>query len=331
VKSNAWVEQAGEIAPGVYLIQIPTPFAVGAVNVYLIAGKSVTLVDVGPRTAEAWDALTGGMEKLGFRLQDIEQVVLTHHHVDHIGLLERVRKAAGARVFAHPLAVPYVEQEDSFMQFHDRFFLELYRECGVPQEKLAIVQRYHQMMMTFSEPSKIDGLIKHEQAVPNLPEWQVLYTPGHSQSHLSLYREKDRLMIAGDHIIKHISSNAFIEPPRDQSRTRPLTLVQYRTALEMCADMEIELILPGHGEPVTGHRQLIAQRLQRNWERTNTLRNLLRDGEKTAYQLSALLFPALYEKEMPLTLSETLGHIDLLAILHQIEQKRRGGVLYYSL
>lgn len=331
MEANSYMEQPGEIARGVYVIPIPTPFAVGAVNVYLIEGKSVTLVDVGPLTEEAWEALQNGLETLGFRLPDIEQVVLTHHHVDHIGLLERVRKASGASVYAHPLAVPYVEQDPSFMQFHDRFFLDLYRECGVPEEKLAIVQRYHQMVMTFSQPSKIDGLLKHEHAVANLPEWQVLYTPGHSQSHLSLYRAEDKLMIAGDHIIKHISSNAFIEPPRDQSRTRPLTLVQYRTALEMCAEMEIELILPGHGEPVTGHRELIAQRLQRNWERTNTLRSLLRDGEKTAYQLSALLFPALYEKEMPLTLSETLGHIDLLAVLHQIEQKRRDGVLYYSL
>ncbi|MCK9905542.1 MBL fold metallo-hydrolase, partial [Frankia sp. Cpl3] len=186
-------------------------------------------------------------------------------------------------------------------------------------------------ILTFSLPSKIDGLLKHDQPVPRLSEWQVFYTPGHSQSHLSLYRERDRLMIAGDHVIKHISSNAFIEPPRDHSKSRAFTLVQYRTALQMCADMEIDLIFSGHGEPVTDHRELIGQRLQRNWERTGVLRHLLRDGEKTAYELSALLFPKLYEKELPLTLSETLGHIDLLAILHQVEQKERDGVLYYSL
>lgn len=328
---NTWIDHAAEVADGVYAIQIPTPFSVGAVNIYLIAGESLTLVDTGPLTPEGWEMLTSGLEKIGFSIDQIGQVVLTHHHVDHIGLVERVRKASGAMIYAHPLAVPYVEQNREFMDFHDRFFLELYRQCGVPEEKLQLVQKYHQLILTFSEPSTIDGLLKHDQPVPNLPEWQVLYTPGHSQSHLSLYRKRDRLMIAGDHIIKHISSNAFIEPPRDRSRTRPFTLVQYRTALQMCADMEIDLILSGHGEPVTGHRELIGQRLQRNWERTDVLRNLLRDGEKTAYQLSALLFPTLYEKELPLTLSETLGHIDLLAILHQVEQKERGGVVYYSL
>ncbi|NGQ97268.1 MBL fold metallo-hydrolase [Brevibacillus sp. SYP-B805] len=327
-------QQAGsvqEAAPGVYLIEIPTPFAVGPVNVYLIAGEALTLVDAGPLTPEAWEALKRGIEWTGHRMEEIEQVVLTHHHVDHCGLLAKVRAVSGAQVYAHPLAVPYVEQDEAFMQFHDRFFYELYRECGVPEEKLMIIRKYHQKVLTFAEPCRIDGHLKHEQTVPRLSDWQVLYTPGHSQSHLSLYRAKDRVLIAGDHIIKRISSNAFIEPPRDQSHTRPLTLVQYRTALEMCAAKEIDLVLAGHGEPVTNHRELITQRLQRNWERTNTLRSFLREGEKTAYELTTLLFPQIFEKELPLTLSETLGHIDLLMILHQLETRRRDGAIYYSL
>ncbi len=324
-------QPAKEVARDVYQLPIPTPFSVGAVNVYLIEGERLTLVDVGPYTPEAWEALHEGLRAAGFRLEDVQQVVLTHHHVDHCGQLERVRQAINVPCYAHPLAVPYVEWEQGFLAFHDQFFLDLYRESGVPEERLAVVQKYHQLMRTFSQPSRIDAALKHEAEVPGLADWQVLYTPGHSQSHLSLYRAKDRVMVAGDHIIKHISSNAFIEPPRDRSRTRPLTLVQYRTALQMCADMEIDLILSGHGEPIPNHRELIAGRLQRNWERTGTLRRLLRDGAKTAYELSALLFPSLYEKEMPLTLSETLGHIDLLAILHQVEIKEKDGVLYYSL
>ncbi|MFY0544610.1 MBL fold metallo-hydrolase [Brevibacillus sp. H7] len=324
-------DTAKQVAEGVYQIQIPTPFSVGPVNVYLVEGEQLTLIDAGPLTEEAWTALTDGLESIGYRVEDIRQLVLTHHHVDHCGLLERVRKASGAKIFSHPLAVPYVELHESFLGFHDRFFLDLYRESGVPEEKLSIIRKFHKLMMTFSERSRIDGLLKHEKPVPHLPEWQVLYTPGHSQSHLSLYRAKDRVMIAGDHIIKHISSNAFIEPPRDQSRSRPLTLVQYRTALQMCADMEIDLVLSGHGDPVHNHRELILQRLQKNWERTDTLRRLLADGEKSAFELTALLFPTLYEKELPLTLSETLGHIDLLLILHQLEIKERDGVLYYSL
>ncbi|MBO8163734.1 MAG: MBL fold metallo-hydrolase [Brevibacillus sp.] len=320
-----------ETAPGVYQIVIPTPFSVGPVNVYLITGSSLTLVDVGPNTPAAWEALQGGLKALGYKAEDVQQVILTHHHVDHCGLLRRFCAESGARSYAHPLAVPYVEMDKEFMEFHNQFFFRLYRESGVPERLMTVIDKFYQLMMTFCEPARIDGLLKHEQPLPGLPEWKVLYTPGHAQSHLSLYRSSDQVMIGGDHILKRISSNAFIEPPRDRSQARPLTLVQYRTALQMCADIDIRLVLPGHGEVVTEHRELIASRLQRNWERTDTLRRLLRDGEKTAFELSALLFPELYEKELPLTLSETLGHIDLLTILHQIEIRRRDGVFVYSL
>lgn len=321
-----------KVAQGIYQIEVPTPFAVGPVNVYLLEGDYLTLVDVGPLTEEAWQTLSQGIRQIGYHVSDVQQIVLTHHHVDHFGLLERVRKASGARTFAHPMAIPYVELNGEFMAYHSRFFFDLYTESGVPEESLTVIDKFHnRTMMKFCEKSQIDESLKHEQTLPNMPEWQILYTPGHAQSHISLYRESDRVMIAGDHIIEHISSNAFIEPPQDQSGDRPLTLVQYRTALEMCADIEIDIIFSGHGVPVTNHREKILERLQKNWLRTAKLRSFLKDGEKTAYELTTLLFPKAYKKELALTLSETLGHIDLLQILHQIEVKKRKGILYYSL
>jgi glyoxylase-like metal-dependent hydrolase (beta-lactamase superfamily II) len=320
-----------EVARGVYQIKVPTPFAVGPVNIYLLEGEFLTLVDVGPLTPMAWYAMKEGIMQLGFRLSDIDQIVITHHHVDHTGLLERMRLASGARTFSHRLAIPYVEWDEEYRAFHRHFFKNLYLENGVPEESLSIVDKHHNRMLRFSERSQIDEVVKHEQRLPGLNEWKVLYTPGHSQDHISFYREEDQVMLGGDHLIKHISSNAFVEPPNSYLNNRPLTLVQYRTALEMCADTDINIIFTGHGEPITNHRELILQRLRKNWKRTDKLRKLLHEGEKTAYELSALLFPTKYQKELPLTLSETLGHLDLLMIRHQLIVKKRDNVIYYSI
>lgn len=324
-------QQPREVAKGVFQVELPTPFAVGPVNVYVLEGSQLTLVDTGPYTAAAWEALCSALEQLGRRPADIAQVVLTHHHVDHIGLLRKVQEVSGARSLAHPLAAPYVEMDKTFMHYHNQFYYHLYRENGVPEQLLSTVENYYKMLQGFCLPSSVDVLLQHAQPLPGLPEWQVLYTPGHAQSHLCLFRSRDQVLIGGDHILKNISSNAIIEPPRDPEQARALTLVQYRTSLEMCAEMEIQLVLPGHGEIVTDHRARIAGRLERNWERCATLRRLLEDGEKTAFQLSALLFPGLYEKELALTLSETLGHLDLLTLLHQLQTRKEAGVLYYSL
>ena len=317
--------------PGIYQLEVPTPFSVGPINLYLLEGEKLTLVDAGPLTSEAWEVLSQKIEQIGYKIKDIEQVILTHQHVDHGGLLERIRQVSGAHTLAHPLAVPFVELNEEFMVYHDNFFNELYSECGVPQEYFSVIETFHEQLMTFSERSQIDEVVKHEQTVPNLSEWQVFYTPGHTQSHISLYRKEDRVLIAGDHIIKHVSSNAFIEPPRDHSNHRPMTLLQYRTSLEMCSNMEIDLVLSSHGESITNHRELIKERLQKNWQRADKLRSFLQDGEKTAYELSTLLFPHLNSKVLPLTISETLGHLDLLTLLYQLEVTRRDGILYYSL
>lgn len=331
-KKNRSSKAATEIAKGVYQISLPTPFTVGDVNVYVIEGQEcITLVDVGPLTEEAWSSLENGLASIGYRLEGVGQIVLTHHHVDHIGQLEKVKHLSQAKVYAHPLAAPYVEQDEEFMQFHDEFFITLYKECGLPEELLSVVEKFRRMMANFQEKSKVDESLVHEQALPHFPEWQVLFTPGHSQSHLSLYRASDQLLIAGDHLISSISSNAFIEPPRVRSMTRPLTLVQYRTALEMCAGMDIKLVVSGHGEPIENSRELIFERLQKTWERTNAIRRFLHDGPKTAFELAVLLFPLLYLKELPLVISETLGHIDLLVMVHQIHVQNKEGVLYYSL
>lgn len=329
--NRSWKGKKGEVARGIYKIEVPTPFSVGPINLYLLEGEKLTLVDAGPLTSEAWDELSREMEHIGYKISDIQQVILTHHHVDHCGLLERIRKVSGAWAIAHPLAVPFVELKEEFMAYHDRFFNELYTECGVPKEYFSVIEKFHQQLMTFSEPSQIDEVVKHEQEVPYLPEWKVLYTPGHTQSHIALYREEDRILIAGDHIIKHISSNAFIEPPRDHSNHRPFTLMQYRTSLEMCLNIKIDIVFSAHGEAITNHEELISQRLKKTWDRADRLRKFLQDGEKTAYELTVLLFPHLNEKVLPLTISETLGHLDLLTMQYQMEITERDGIVYYSI
>ncbi|MCA9725742.1 MAG: MBL fold metallo-hydrolase, partial [Kurthia sp.] len=63
-------------------IETPTPFAVGSVNCHLLKGDALSIVDVGTKTDEALEAIRAGLKQEGYRLEDIEQVILTHHHPD---------------------------------------------------------------------------------------------------------------------------------------------------------------------------------------------------------------------------------------------------------
>src|ERR1043166_8523876 len=83
-------------------ISLPTPFYIGAVNVYVVKEDPVTIIDTGPKTRDAVDTLRAGLRKAGLTTGDLRRIVLTHAHEDHCGLARSLRdEAKDAEVFVH--------------------------------------------------------------------------------------------------------------------------------------------------------------------------------------------------------------------------------------
>src|SRR5687768_975717 len=94
-------------------IRIPVPLPhIGSVNVWLLRGEPLTLVDTGPRDDQALSVLEAGLAGTGLRLEDIELVLLTHHHVDHAGLAATIAGRSGARIGAYELSAAYGRRYD---------------------------------------------------------------------------------------------------------------------------------------------------------------------------------------------------------------------------
>jgi glyoxylase-like metal-dependent hydrolase (beta-lactamase superfamily II) len=85
---------------GIHLLRIPTPFAVGRVNCYLLEDEPLTLIDTGPNSGKALDELQSQLGERGHSIDDLELVILTHQHIDHLGLVEIVVEHSGAEVAA---------------------------------------------------------------------------------------------------------------------------------------------------------------------------------------------------------------------------------------
>lgn len=106
--------------PDVVRIALPTPWPIGPVNVYLLRGEPLTLVDAGPRSPEALKALEEGLAAAGVAMSDIELVVLTHQHHDHVGNAAEVVRRSGARVAAFaPLVEEFADLPASLSRQHD--------------------------------------------------------------------------------------------------------------------------------------------------------------------------------------------------------------------
>ena len=110
---------------------VPTPFPVGPINLYLIVDDPVTLVDTGPKTDESRDALEAELARLGFKLADIERVILTHTHEDHCGQAAMIQRASGARVFVHELTQRNIDPCDENLANVDLLGLHHRRRLGI--------------------------------------------------------------------------------------------------------------------------------------------------------------------------------------------------------
>lgn len=312
---------------GLHKIIIPTPFAVGDVNAYLMKGDALTLIDAGPKTPEAWEALKFGLKQANVEPDDIEQVVLTHHHPDHAGWVDGFKNAT---LYGHPYNDLWLRRDQAFFDYHDAFYLERLKEEGVPDDLMFWVKKMKRPLnLLGSRP--LDMAINEGDTLPGHPDWDVMETLGHAQSHLSFWNKETGEMIGGDHVIAKVSSNPLIEPPLNPDEGRPKSLLQYNASLARLLKMPIDVIYSGHGEEVRNVHELVAQRLEKQHQRAMKVLAMIQQEEETVYSLTKRLFPYAYEKELGLTLSETIGQIDYLLEEGQIvERLGENGILYYS-
>lgn len=120
------------------------------------------------------------------------------------------------------------------------------------------------------------------------------------------------MMIAGDHLLGHISSNPVITRPlTGDPYPRPQTLVTYIASMRATADEPAELVLPGHGQPIHDHRELINGRLTMHQQRRDHLHALIAQRPQSAYELAVELWGDDAARQAALTISKVLGHVDL--------------------
>jgi glyoxylase-like metal-dependent hydrolase (beta-lactamase superfamily II) len=317
---------------GIHRIAIPTPFAVGRVNVYLIEDDPLTLVDAGPNSGTSLDELEGGVAKLGHALEDIELVVLTHQHIDHLGLVSLVAGRAGAEVAALDAAVPFVERYSEEAQADDDFARATMLRHGIPEDVVGALSSVSQAFRAWGARADVTRVLSDGDELRLRDRaFRVHHRPGHSPTDTIFHDEERKLLIAGDHLLGHISSNPLITRPRDGSGERPQALVSYLHSLERTREMDIELVLPGHGDPITDHRPLIDQRFDLHRRRADKIHRLIAERPRSAYEIAQALWGNIAVTQAYLTLSEVLGHVDLLLNDGRVaERERDGGVSVFE-
>lgn len=298
--------------PGLWRLRLPLPWpGVPHGNAYAIAaGSGIVLVDTGIHEPGSLRQLELALDQAGLTLEHIRLVVCTHAHSDHYGQAGPVIDRAGCELWIHP-RLEHVTRavEDPHASFDQR--LEVARQSGVPAAALAEFEGSGRGrsygIERIVQPDR--ELLPGVEVETDLGVWQVHETPGHAPSHVVLHQPERGLLLSGDHLLGRVS--LFYE-----YGYTPDPAGEFLNSLDVVDELDIQLILAGHGRPVREAHALIEANRREVGARLDTVRQELDAGPRTAYDL----VPHLVGQDLPTPMMIGWGLSEALCYLRHLER-----------
>ena len=308
------------LAKDVYRVTVPVPFrALRDVNCYLLRGpEGWDVVDTGLKTRAALAAWQNAFTKLGIGNEDIHQIILTHHHPDHMGLAGHFQQAAEeGRRQEVPVRMSMREKEiitiiwGSDRTQRDQVMQTFFAHCGLPNpaETTFSTQELDSMRRMLSpSPRVCANLIPGEHVEIGNRSFEIIHTPGHSDGHLMFYDRAAQLLLAGDHVLPHITPNISLWP-----NVEPDPLGRYMTSLGQLKTLDVERAFPGHGDVITTWSDRVAALKQHHEDRLEHMYHTVGSGA-TVLEVSEAMFRhrTLDRHQLRMAVTETLAHLDHL-------------------
>lgn len=306
---------------------MPTPFYVGPVNVYLVQEDPLTLIDVGPRTDEAMEALRTGLARLGHRLSDIKRIIITHAHADHYGLAKTVVEESGASVHIHAWDAPSVSPAPNFEAYR-----KLLIATGVPARMIDKIEAGQSHFLGWAQPlGQVEGLEDEDEILFEHESLTVIHTPGHTPGSISLARMSNRTIFTSDTVLKNITPNPVLSPDPVDEKKRFQSLGEYLVSLARLRSVAPTLLRGGHGDDVTDFDEHFNRLYRHIRERQAKLIALMLRNGSNAWELSEKLFPTAKGYHKFLALSETSAHLDFAVSENKLVTERKDEQDIYAL
>lgn len=326
---------AREVVSGIWKITLPIPFPLRTVNIYALIGQDGwTLVDTAMGTPEAREVLGAGLRDAGLSINTLRSIVLTHHHPDHVGLSGELQEQSGAAVYMHPIdekALQIIWSGTMPERFHrvSHFFAA----HGMPSTELWYTRTDPTIMRDILRvpPHEAFTFVEDGQVLELAGEhYRVIWVPGHSDGQICLFRERDGVLLAADHVLPRITPNIGLYSEHD--RLNPLG--DYLESLAKVAPLPASIVLPGHGEPLHDLAGRVGEIIAHHEKRLDTLTQMLASRPQHAYELTTQMFGERLKNDEAkrMAVAEVLSHLEYLRFQGKVEQHRtKDGLILYAI
>ncbi len=303
--------RADRVLPGLWRLRLPLPWpGVPHGNAYAIAaGNGVVLVDTGIHEPGSMRQLELALSQAGLRLEHIKLVVCTHAHSDHYGQAAPIMEATGSELWMHPNHGHTTKAVADPSKTVERR-LEIARQSGVPAAALEEFEEARRGrdygVAAIVEPTR--DLLPGVEVETDLGTWQVYETPGHAPSHVVLHQPERKLLLSGDHLLGRVSlfyDHGYTPDPAGE----------FLSSLDVVDQLDVQLILAGHGRPVRDATALIEANRRAVHERLDLVRAALSDGPRPAFEI----VPEVVGYELPAPMMIAWGLSEVLSYLQHLE------------
>ena len=310
---------------GIYHIPLKLPWNTPSnVNIFLIEDDDgYVMIDCGVNGSEYLDLLSSHLNELRIGFNDIKLLIGTHMHLDHIGL------SGSLREFDIPLAL-YKNSIEYLNEYNDwsvRFenLVKIAKNESAPPDFIDDLKSITTPVYA-GKLTKPDILLSEGKITSLKRRIDVLFTPGHDYSEISLHDEHSKIIFSGDHILPRITP--FIPVQNEESNL----LKGFLDSLDKVHSVDHDIIAPGHGNLISTPHKRIEQMKLHHQRRSERILEFLIKNDLTGWELTNNLFPRKLDSlNLRLAFQETLAHLHLLEFKDEILRKSTNGIKKWSI
>ncbi len=239
----------------IHTITLPLLFPLFPVNIYVIDGEIPTLIDTGLSTDVGWETLVQGLSALKLSPKDIRRVILTHGHIDHVGLVEKLLEAGRPEVFIHTDDADRITCDVELLVDRIEKNAVRLKKMGIaPRDVDRLFRTYISMLRRYYiRLDTVKTLAEGDTLEFSGFTLTAVHTPGHTAGSTCLFDAASRVLFSGDHIMEGTPTNPLAEMTQQEG----VGLVPYLASLKRVLGILPERILPGHGPVIDAPRHYI--------------------------------------------------------------------------
>lgn len=302
------------------LVKHTLPFRLNHVNCFVAEGeKGHVIIDAGlndKETVERWNDV--------LKDKHVTDIYITHYHPDHFGYAGGLQQKYKAR-----LSMTEIDAHNGLSAWTDELLNNLlmnYDKCGIPKEiGVEMYENTKSFLPRVTPYPNIDHYFEENEKVKiGKYEYEIIFTPGHSDGLITFYNKEKSVLIATDHILPRITPNISYWFHGDDN-----PLKTYLQSLDKIRALDVEYIIPSHGKPFYDGNKRIAEIIQHHDDRLNETLNTVKQYSTVHDICNALFQFQLTIHEIRFAIGETIAHLEYLRHKGMLNRAEENGVWHY--